>query len=139
MLKNILLAAGFLFLLSACAAQHASLDANPAFSSHRYSSHELEILWKSEKTDAGIQIQGTVRNVRIDLPYNSLELTAKLLDENGKVLAKGNHVFLDRFTGSEPFSMDIPLAPKDMVRRVNFSYSYGTVEDHYLKDFESLP
>jgi hypothetical protein len=139
MLKNILLVAGILFLLSACAAQHANLDANPAFSSHRYSSHELEIIWKTEKTDTGVRVQGTVRNVRTDLPYNSLELTAKLLDENGKVLAKGNHLFPDRFVGSEPFSIDFPAVQSDRVKRINFTYTYGTVEDHYLKDFESTP
>jgi hypothetical protein len=139
MLKNIVLCTGILLLLSACAVQNANLDTNPAFSSHRYTSHDLEVLWKSEKTATGIRIEGTVKNVRTELPFNSLELRAKLLDENGKVLARGNHVFLDRFVGSEPFSMDFPLVQSDRLKRINFSYSYGTVEDHYLKDFESAP
>lgn len=139
MIKNILCAAGLLFILSACAVPKTNLDTNPAFSSHRYSSHDLEILWKSEKTDNGIRIAGTVKNVRADSPYNSLVLTAKLLDDNGRVLAQGNHTFPNRFVGTEPFSMDIAPVPGDMVKRINFSYSYGTVEDHYLKDFESTP
>lgn len=139
MLKTILLVAGVLFLLSACAAQHATLDTNPAFSSHRYSSHELEVVWKSEKTETGIRIDGTVKNVRVDYPYNSLVLIAKLLDEKGNVLAKGNHLFPDRFVGSEPFSIDIPTVQSDRLKRISFTYSYGTVEDHYLKDFDSIP
>lgn len=139
MQKNIAWFTGILLLLSACAVQHTNLDANPAFTSHRYSSSDLEVLWKSEKTENGVRVQGTLTNPRSDLPYNSLELTAKLLDDNGKVLAKGNHAFPNRFAGSEPFSMDIPLAQKELVSRIKFSYSYGTVEDHFLRDFESLP
>ena len=139
MLKNFILATGIFFLLSACSVPRASLDTGPAFSSHRYNGPDLEILWKSEKTGGGIRIEGTVKNVRTDLPYKSLVLTAKLLDADGNVLAKGNQLFTDRFVGPEPFRMDIPLVQIDALRRINFSYSYGTVEDHYLKDFESAP
>lgn len=139
MSKKTILATGILFLLSACSVPHTNLDTNPAFSSHRYSSHDLEILWKSEKTDTGIRVDGTAKNVRTDSPYNALVLTAKLLDENGNVLAKGNHLFQGRLTGSEPFRMDIPLIQTDKVKRINFSYSYAIGEDNFQKDFDSTP
>jgi len=139
MWKIIMLAAGLLSLLSACATQQASLDTNPAYTSHRYSSHELAINWKSAKTADGLSVEGTVTNVRPDLPYNSLELKARLLGENGDVLGKKEHVFPNRFIGSEPFRMDFPLEQNQVPSRIKFTYSYGTVEDHFLKEFESAP
>lgn len=136
-LRRILPVTAVLLTFSACASQHAKLDANPAFSSHQYSSHDLDISWKSEKTDTGIRIAGIVTNVRNDMPYNALELTAKLLDEQGNLLAQKTHAFPSRFAGSEPFVMDIPVQNKEMAKQVSFSYSYGTEDVHFLRDFKS--
>jgi len=35
--------------------------------------------------------------------------------------------------------MDIPIAQKEDVRRLNFFYSYGTVEDFYRWEFDTTP
>ena len=139
MLKKLMLAIAILSLISACAVPRVKQDANPAYSAHQFSNHEVDISWKAENTDKGMRIDGTLKNVRPDLPYTSLQLTAKLLDENGKELGKGTKTFDGRFTGSEAFTIEIPLARPDSVKRVNFSYSYGTTEDFHRDDFNSVP
>ena len=35
--------------------------------------------------------------------------------------------------------MDIPIDRKEDVRRINFFYTYGTVEDFYRREFETTP
>ncbi len=139
MLSKLALAIGILSLVTACAVPRANLDTNPAFTSHQFANHELAVSWKTEPTDQGVRIDGTVKNVRPDLPYSSLQLTAKLLDERGNTLGKGTKDFQGRFTGSEPFSMEIPVPQKESVKKVNFSYSYGTTEDFHRNDFDSVP
>lgn len=132
MLKRSILAIGIFSLLFACAVPHTRLDTN------RYRNHELDITWESVKTDTSVRLAGSVTNVRPDLPYNSLQLTAKLMDENRNVLGQGSTTFPNRFVGSETFTMDIPLAQGKNFRRVNFSYSYGTVEDFFRREFETV-
>lgn len=138
MLKKLALAIGILSLITACAVSHVKQDANPAFSNHQFSNHELDISWKTENSDKGVRIDGTVKNVRPDLPYTSLQLTAKVLDETGKVLGTGTKSFDGRFTGSEPFSIEIPVQ-KESVKKIKFAYSYGTTEDFHRNDFDSAP
>ncbi|HBA86875.1 MAG TPA: hypothetical protein DCZ75_02480 [Geobacter sp.] len=139
MWKRIALAAVFVLLLSACAGQRANLDTNPAFSSHKYTSHDVVVQWTSAKTSNGLRVAGTVTNVRPDLPYTSFELIAKLIGEDGKVIGSQRHAIVGRFVGSEPFAMEFPLDPAQMPARLKFAYSYGTADDHFLKDFETVP
>lgn len=139
MLRNVLAALGIVSLLSACAVPQTKLDSNAAFTPHRYSNHEIELSWRSEKTASGVRVDGEVKNVRTDTPYNSFQLTVKLLDENKKVLGKGMKTIPNRFVGTEPFSIEIPLAQSELYKRISFSYTYGTVEDFYQRDFESVP
>lgn len=56
-----------------------------------------------------------------------------------KVLAEGTKTFPNRFVGTEPFTIDIPIDQKEDVRRINFFYTYGTVEDFYRREFEATP
>lgn len=139
MLKTFALAISILTLFAACAASHVKQDSNPAFTAHQFTNHEVDITWKTEKTDKGVRIDGMLKNVRPDLPYTSLQLTAKALDDSGKVLGKETKTFDGRFTGSEPFSMEIPVAQKENIKQINFSYSYGTTEDFHRNDFNSAP
>lgn len=139
MLRKLALAIGIVSLLSACAIPRTKLDSNPAYTSHQYSNHELEITWKSVNTGSGVRIDGTVKNVRQDFPYNSLQLTAKLLDASGQAQGKESKLFPDRFSGSEPFTIEIPVAQPESVKRIDFSYSYRTVEDFFRDSFSSVP
>ncbi|MBJ6748893.1 hypothetical protein [Geomonas anaerohicana] len=139
MVKRFLLAIAILSLIGACAVSRVKQDSNPAYSAHNFSNHEVDVSWKAENTDKGVRIDGTLKNVRPDLPYTSLQLTAKLKDESGKEIGKGTKNFDGRFTGSEPFSIEIPVARPDSVKRVDFFYSYGTTEDFHRNDFSSVP
>lgn len=142
MLQKIVYVAAILLLLSACGITHNKHDSNPAYSEHQYYGHDVDIIWKSEKTNTGVRIAGTVTNSRYDSPYKGFELTATLLDENKKVLAKDMYKAGPGHlagTASEPFRLDIPLENKEQLRHIKFFYSYGTSEDHFTGTFESAP
>lgn len=139
MLRQVLAAIGIVSLLTACAVPRTQVDSCPAFGSHRYLNHEVEVNWESKQTPNGVRVAGEVSNVRADTPYNSFQMTVKLLDGNGQVLGKGSKTFPSRFVGTESFSIDIPVEEPERFKRINFSYSYGTVEDFYQRDFETLP
>ena len=48
-------------------------------------------------------------------------------------------VLAELLSASEPFTIDIPIDRKEDVRRINFFYTYGTVEDFYRREFETTP
>ncbi|TSK07158.1 MAG: hypothetical protein FPO08_11105 [Geobacter sp.] len=139
MLKRLALTVMMLSMITACASTHSKQDANPAYASHQFSNHEVAIAWKAQETDKGVRIDGTVQNVRQDIPYTSLQLTAKLLDAKGKVMAKETKTFSGRFAGTEPFTIEIPVENKQCIDELDFSYSYGRDEDFYKGGFRSVP
>lgn len=140
MLSKILYSAAFFFLLSACASTRTTLDANSAYSQHQYASHDVNVVWKSEQTGTDIRIKGAITNTRQDSPYQGFELTATLLDENGKTLAQKMYaVAPGPLVGTQDFNMDIPLENKEQLQRIKFFYKYGIQDDHFTGDFESLP
>lgn len=139
MVRKVLMAIVIVSLLGACAVPRTKVDSCPAFGSHRYVNHEVEVNWESKQTPSGVRVAGEVSNVRTDTPYNSFNMTVKLLDENGQELGKGSKTFPDRFMGTESFSIDIPVKEPAKFKRINFAYSYGTVEDFYKRDFETVP
>lgn len=138
MLRNLLSAAVVIISLSACAIPHKQLDSNPAFSSHQYSSADMDISWKTERLDNAFRIDGTVTNVRTNYVYDNLELEAALLDRQGKVIAKDTYIFSPaRLKGSESFKMNIPLEKDMQPERIKFHYRYGIDEDRFSVKFVS--
>lgn len=115
-----------LVFLTACAAPVKELDANPPFSPHRYRYYDVEILWKSERTDDLIRIEGTVNNLRYYF-LRDLELTAGLLDEQGEVLTRETYATFPTFIRTHetvPFRLELRVKPGQSPRRVKFSYTY---------------
>lgn len=138
MLRNIFVATAIILSLSACAISQKQLDSNPAYSSHQYSSSDMDISWKSEKSDNALRIDGVVTNVRTNYAYENLELDATLIDDQGKVLAKQTYSFTPlKLKGSEPFKMIIPLESSLQPERIKFNYKYGVDEDRFSVKFES--
>ncbi|MHB8056387.1 MAG: hypothetical protein ACYDHC_00685 [Desulfuromonadaceae bacterium] len=138
MIRNSLVATALLLSLAACAAPQKQLDSNPAYSSHQYTSSDLEISWKSEKIDNALRIEGTVTNVRTSYIYNDLQLEAALLDSGGNVIAKQTHSFgAFKFSGAEPFKMIIPLESGMKPEQIKFNYRYGIDEDRFSINFKS--
>ena len=140
MMKRIIPAAAILLILSACAGPRKELDANPAFSSHQYRYADLQVSWKSGKTDHTFHIEGVVNNPRPDVPIHYLDLTANLLDETGKIFAKQtNTISIAPFKDTQAFTMDIPLEKNELPTRIKFSYKYSIEEDNYFVNFVSVP
>lgn len=139
MLRRVVVTIGIVSLLTACAVPRTAIDSCPAFGSHRYVNHEVEVNWESKQTPDGVRVAGEVSNMRADTPYNSFQMTVKLLDENRQELGEGSKTFPDRFVGTESFSIEIPVKDPEKFKRINFTYSYGTVEEFYRRDFETVP
>ncbi|MCM2356976.1 MAG: hypothetical protein NDI77_02425 [Geobacteraceae bacterium] len=137
MTGKIIAGAVILLLLAACATPRKELDTNPPFSSHYYRYYDLEILWKSARTDNVISIEGTVRNLRYYY-LRDLELTASLLDDKGEVVAKETFAsfptLLDT-SGSERFRLELRLKPGEAPRRIRFSYTYQLADTYQLPGY----
>lgn len=124
--KSIPAALLMLVLLLACAAPSKELDANPSFSPHHYRYYDLDLTWKSERTDDLISIEGMASNLRYYF-MRDLELTVSLLDQKGEVLAKESYTSFPTFirTGeAAPFRLQLRLKPGEAPMRVRFSYTY---------------
>ncbi len=128
-------------LIAACAIiPHKEIDSNPAFSQHQYNSCDIGIIWKSEKSDKQLQIEGTITNVRHDSAYENLELEALILNSRGDVIAQQTfNVKPLKMKGSVPFRMEIPLPGDVTPERVKFNYRYGIGEDRYSVSFTGIP
>ncbi len=138
MVRNYFFAVALFLSLSACAGTQKQLDSNPAYSSHQYSSSDMDISWKTEKSDNALHIEGMVTNTRTNHVYNGLELEATLLDTHGKVIAKQTYSFTPlKLKGSESFKMTIPLESSMQPESIKFNYRYGIDEDRYSVKFES--
>lgn len=140
MLQKIMCLATFVLLLSACAVSHTKHDTNPAYSGHQYKTHDVDIAWQSEKNVKNISITGTVTNPRYESSYEGFELTATILDENKKNLAKDTVRFSSgSLTNSETFKLNIPVENMELVRSIKFFYTYGIGEDQFSGSFVSAP
>lgn len=140
MLQKIMCCATLVLLLSACAASHTRHDTNPAYSGHQYNAHDVDIAWQSEKALKSMSITGTVTNPRYESNYEGFELTATLLDENKKNLAKDTFRFSSgSLTKSEAFKLNIPVDNLELVRSIKFFYTYGIGEDQFSGSFVSVP
>lgn len=138
MVRNYFFAAVLFLSLSACAVSQKQLDSNPAYTSHQYSSSDMDITWKTEKSDNVLLIDGTVTNARTSSVYDNVELDATLLDTQGKVLGKQTYNFTPlKLKGSAPFKMTIPLESNMQPERIKFNYRYGIDEDRFSVKFES--
>lgn len=126
MIRKIIPVAVLLLLVAACATPRKELDTNPPFSSHRYRYYDLEILWKSARTNNIVSIEGQVKNLR-SYYLRNLELTASLLDEKGEVLARetfASFPHLLDIAGTETFRMELRLKAGEEPKRLRFSYTY---------------
>lgn len=130
MAQRFMLVALLLLVTAGCATYHKELDGNPPFSAHRFSSYDLEVAWRTEQSGDAIKLAGTVTNHRTYF-LRDLELTARLVDNEGKVIAR--ETFTDFSTylpsgKSEPFRMELRLPSGGRVERIHFSYVYWLAE-----------
>src|SRR6185369_10280518 len=76
-----------LLAMAACSTYPREFDANPPFAPHYYRNFDVEVAWHAERTGQDIRLSGAVTNHRYAY-MRDLELTARLLDEKGGVLAR---------------------------------------------------
>ena len=129
MTKRLIVAALLLLTVAGCAGYRKELDVNPPFAPHRFRSYDLEVIWQAEQGADGIHLAGTVVNRR-DYFLHDLELTARLLDREGKVLARETYTAFPTYIppGTDaPFRMKL-RTPPGKVERVRFSYVYWLTE-----------
>lgn len=130
MWKPLLLAAVLLVALSGCAGYPKVQDSNPPFAEHHYRYYDLEVQWRAERTDGSLRLTGTVRNLR-DLYLQDLELNARLVSRQGKVIARDSFtdfpIYIPPGT-AEPFRLQFRIPPGEEAKEVRFSYYYFGVE-----------
>ncbi len=130
--KGVLLLSSLLVLaVTACTPYGRELDFNPPFTPHRFRSFDVEVNWRTERTDSLVRVEGTVTNRRsFYLQY--LETTVRLLDDKGRLL--GRESFTDFPTylppgKTEPFRMEFRLPPGAAPARLGFTYTYWLAEE----------
>ncbi len=126
MSRPLLLAAFLLLVLSGCAGYPKVQDSNPPFSEHHYRYYDLDVQWRAEGSDGLLRLTGTVRNLR-DLYLQDLELSARLVNREGKVIARD---FFPDFPNyippgtTEPFHLQFRVPPGEEAKEVRFRYYY---------------
>jgi len=104
-----------LLATAACSTYRREFDANPPFAPHYYRNFDVEVAWQAERTGQDIRLSGAVANRRYAY-LRDLELTVRLLDEKGNVLARRT---------SDDFPTYIP-AGKDAHFHMLLSFPAGT-------------
>ena len=123
----------FLLLLAtaACSANRIEFDANPPYAPHFYRKFDVEVTWQASRTGRDISLTGTVTNLR-DQFMCELDLTARLLNEKGDVLAEETFTGFPRFIPSgkaAPFNMKIRLPEGSAPARLRLSYAYWLADE----------
>jgi len=116
---------------AACNTYRREFDANPPFASHYYRSFDVEVAWQAERTGQDIQLSGAVTNRRHAYLLD-LELTARVVDDKGKVLARKKiHEFPTYIPSgkTEPFRMSLNLREGATPARLRFNYTYLLAEE----------
>ena len=130
MAKRFMLAALLLLAAAGCAGYRSEMDNNPAFADHYYRRYDLEVDWRSAQKDDTVRLFGTVGNLR-SFFLQDLQLNARLLNEQGKVIAKGSYTDFPNYLPpgkTEPFRMELRVPPGEQAYRLHFSYYYWLVE-----------
>ncbi|MSM39271.1 MAG: hypothetical protein GJT30_06590 [Geobacter sp.] len=120
-----------LLVMTACSAYRREFDANPPFAPHSVRSFDVEIAWQAKRKDHEILVAGIVANHRIGY-LRDLELTVRLLDDKGKVLAGETITDFPTYLPSrksEPFSLGLRFPVDRTPARLRFGYTYRLVEE----------
>src|SRR6185369_81078 len=134
-----------LLAMAACSTYPREFDANPPFAPHYYRNFDVEVAWHAERTGQEIRLSGAVTNYRYAY-LRDLELTARLLDDKGNVLARETVADFPNYIPSgkgAPFQMDLTLAEGTVPARLRFNYSYLLTEEppafRGYGEYENIP
>lgn len=120
-----------LLATTACSAYRREFDANPPFAAHTVRSFDVEIAWQAEQRDGTIMLAGTVANRRSGY-LRDLELTVRLLDDKGEVIARETVTDFPTYLPSgksEPFHLGLHFPADRAPARLRFGYTYRLIEE----------
>ncbi len=116
---------------AACSTYRMEFDANPSYAPHYFRRFDLEIAWQAERAGQDVRLSGTVTNRRYAY-LRDLELTARVLDEKGRVLVKESLADFPTYIPSgkgEPFRLTFHLPAGTTPARLRFNYTYWLTEE----------
>ena len=131
MRRRSIIAILLLLATAACSTYRKEFDANPPYAPHHYRNIDVEVAWQTERTGQDIRLSGAVTNHRYAY-MRDLELTARLLDEKGGVLARETLTDFPTYIPSgksAPFQMKLRLPDGTAPARLRFSYTYFLAEE----------
>ncbi len=119
------------------------IDRNPPFSSHHFRSGDLEITWQAKREAEAVSVTGTVRDIR-SYYLQDLELTVRLLNGKGKVIARGTYAdFPDYLAPGKdaPFHLKLSIPSGEEAEHVHFSYLFWLAQGAppALRVYEKVP
>ncbi|MGB9081392.1 MAG: hypothetical protein WCD00_08835 [Desulfuromonadaceae bacterium] len=116
---------------AACSTYRREFDTNPPFASHYYRNFDVEVVWQTERTGQDVHLSGAVTNRRYAF-LRDLELTARVVDEKGNVLARetiNDFPTYIRSGEAAPFSMNLSLLGGTTPAQLRFNYTYFLAEE----------
>jgi hypothetical protein len=131
MILRFILATLLLAVSAACSTYQKEIDRNPPYAPHHFRNYDLGVEWQSTQTGQGILLTGTVTNHRA-FYLRDMELTARVVDGRGKVIARGSVTDFPIYIPSEkaaPFRMEIRIPAGAAPERVRFTYVYWLAEE----------
>lgn len=122
-----------LAIMTGCAAAyHSAIPSNTYRNS--YSFYDLLVAWETASDKGIVTISGTLKNQSYYY-LRDPELTAVLLDDEGKAIAEGTFFFFPRqFALDEiaPFTIRLPVKEGQVPYRIRFTYRYRLAEEGVL-------
>jgi hypothetical protein len=120
-----------LLVTAACSTYRREFDANPPFAPHYYRNFDVEVAWQAERSGRDVRLFGSVTNHRYAY-LRDVELTARLLDEKGNILARETDADFPTYIQAgkaAPFQMKLSLPEGITPARLRFNYTYLLAEE----------
>ncbi|CAG0995928.1 hypothetical protein [Geobacter sp.] len=132
-------------LMTGCAAAERSTIPDRTYH-NSYSFYDLMISWETTSDNGGVTISGTMKNQSYYY-LSDPELTAALLNVDGKIFAEGTFFFFPHQLALDeiaPFTIRIPVKEGQLPYRIRFTYRYRLAEEGWFgsprfHSFETKP
>lgn len=122
----------FILLLSMNGCVVTKQAARPGITyTNSHTSYDMQFTWKTTRGDASVTISGTMTNQSYYYIAEP-ELTAALLDRDGKIIAQEAFIFFPHqmaLDETAPFTVRVPYNEKQAPYRIRFTYRYRLAEE----------
>lgn len=120
----------FLLFMTGCATTEQAVIPGPAYP-NSHTSYDMLFAWKTTWDNTDITISGTMKNQSYYY-ITEPELTAAILDREGKIIAQGAFIFFPHqmaLDETAPFAIRIPFPGGQPPYRIRFTYRYRLAEE----------